>query len=334
MNDVFGAIRGGWQFALKHIGKILLIPGIALVFALLLFPWGDLRSVVATTLSRQLGEGFAIDFTKAGLTFGFPVAIELTNFEFDGPGLPSIAADRLTAKPSLLSIFSQSPEGTIEADGFFGSTLRASLSGAGKTSAGAARQNISADIQNLSLAPLSEALKQAGILSLGLQGTIDSTMRGTIDPSFADQPEANVALKGTGVVIPSSQIPIPNMGSLQTPSVQLGILELKAKLAEGKLQIEDLAFGKPTDSLSGRVRGDVDVSFRHEGQSTRPTIGAFDLRVELSVSKNMMDAMSKSGLAVALLMVEKFKSEQADSLKYAFRVRAPQAGSAPQFEKP
>lgn len=333
MNEILGAIKSGWQFALRHIGKILLIPGIALTLAFFIFPYGDLRSVVATTLSRQLGEGVAIDFTEAGLSFGFPIAFKLTDFEFDAPGLPSLAADHLTAKPSLLSIFSQSPAGTIEADGFFESTIKASLSSAGKTKAGASRQNISADIQDLALAPLSEALKQSGLFSLGLQGTINSTLSGTLDPSFEEQPEADVAVQGSSVVIPSSQIPLPGMGPIQTPSLQLAVLDLKAKLSDGKLLIEDFAFGKPNDSLSGRVRGDLGLAFRKDGASTRPALGAFDLRVELNVSKSLMDSMSKSGLALALLVVDKYKSEQAGNLKYAFRVRAAQAGSPPQFER-
>ena len=334
MNDILGVIRSGWQFALRHIGKILLIPGIALVLTFLIFPYGDLRSVVATTLSRQLGEGVAIDFTQAGLSFGFPIAFELTDFEFDAPGLPSLAADHLTAKPSLLSIFSQSPAGTIEADGFFESTIKASLSSAGKTKAGASRQNISADIQDLALAPLSEALKQSGLFSLGVQGKINSTLSGTLDPSFEEQPEADVAVQGSSVVIPSSQIPLPGMGPIQTPSLQLAVLDLKAKLSDGKLLIEDFAFGKPNDSLSGHVRGDLGLAFRKDGASApRSALGAFDLRVELNVSKSLMDSMSKSGLALALLVVDKYKSEQAGNLKYAFRVRAAQAGAPPQFEK-
>lgn len=334
MSDLLGAIKNGWQFALRHIGKILLIPGIAIAITFFIFPYGDLRSVVATTLSRQLGEGVAIDFTTAGLSLGFPIAFELTDFEFDAPGLPSIAARHLIAKPSFSSLVSQSPAGTIEADGFFESTLRASLSSAGKTKAGATRQSISADIQDLALAPLTEALKQSGMPSISLQGKMSSTLNGTLDPSFEEQPEADVTIQGNTLMIPSSQIPLPGMGPIQTPSLQLGTVDLKARLTDSKLQIEDFAFGKPSDALSGRVRGELGLSFRKEGASTRPAIGAFDLRVELNVSKSLMDSMSKSGLALALLVVDKYKSDQAGNLKYAFRVRATQAGAPPQFERP
>ena len=101
---------------------------------------------------------------------------------------------------------------------------------------------------------------------------------------------------------------------------------------DGKVQIEDFTFGQGQDALSGRVRGEMGLTLRKDDQQVRMVPGAFDLRVELNVSKSLMDAMSKSGVALALLMVDKYKTTSGENLKYTFRVRAPAFGAPPTFE--
>jgi hypothetical protein len=121
------------------------------------------------------------------------------------------------------------------------------------------------------------------------------------------------------------------MGPVQTPSLQFAKLDFKGKLQEGKLQIEDFTFGQGSDSLSGRVRGELGLSLKNDGGRIRAMTGAMDLKVELSVSQSMMDAMTKSGVALALLMVEKFKTVAGDNLKYGFRVQSTPSNPTPKL---
>ncbi len=334
MNELIGALRSFFQMLLRNKWKIALIPLIAIAWVPFLFPYSDLRSVVATNLSRAIGNGTAIDFSHINLAFGFPIALELEGFEFEGPGLPPITADRLVAKPSLSSVFTQSPAGAIEADGLFNGSVIASLSSGAKLKAGGSRQEIKADLSGIQLSSLTEALRRAGMMSFDIQGALDTNATFSIDPAFADQPQGEVFLQAKSISIPSVAIPIPNMGPVQTPSLQLGRLELKGRMAEGKVQIEDFTFGQGKDSLSGRVKGEMNVTLRKDEQQVRMVPGSFDLRVELNVSKSLMDAMSKSGVALALLMVDKYKTTSGENLKYAFRVRAPAFGAQPTFENP
>ena len=109
-------------------------------------------------------------------------------------------------------------------------------------------------------------------------------------------------------------------------------MEFKGKMNEGKIQIENFSLGQGKDSLTGRVRGELALSIRKEDQRVRASPGAFDLKVELNISKSLMDAMSKSGVALALLLVEKYKTTSGDTSKYAFRVRASAFGVTPTFE--
>lgn len=333
MGSISGAINSFWGFIKNNLGKIILLPFIILLWVPFIFPYGDLRAVVSTTVSRMMGEGTAVDFDTMSLGLGFPISFDFEGFEFVRTGLPMLSADRLTATPSLGAIFTQKPSGKIEADGFFSGQVSASLSpgAALKNTQGESPGNkheITADINGIQLGQLTTALKRVGILNFTAQGAIDSKATAVIDPTFADQPTGDLNLSGNTISVPSITIPIPGMGPVQTPSMEFTKLDFKGKLQEGKLQIEEFTFGQSSDSLSGRVRGELGLSLRNEGGRVRAILGAMDLKVELNVSQSMMDAMTKSGVALALLMVEKFKTVTGDKLKYGFRVES--TASSPQ----
>ncbi len=334
MGDILSAIQNFGRWLFRHKGKIALIPLIAIAWIPFLFPYSDLRSVVSTTVSRAIGNGTAIDFDHVALALGFPVALELEGFQFEGAGIPTINADRLVAKPSLSAIFTQRPAGSIEADGVFNANVSASLASGASLKEGGHRQDIKANISGLQLASLTEALRRAGMMSFNIQGVLDSNTSLSIDPSFRDQPQGEVFVQAKTVAIPSVNIPIPNMGSVQTPSLQMGRLEVKGRMAEGKFQIEDVLIGQEKDTLSGRIRGEMDLAIqRADGQPARVIPGAYNLRIELQLKKTLMDAMVKSGAALVFIPVESFKTEAGDMVKYAFQMRAAAVGVTPSFTK-
>lgn len=335
MSAIINGIKGFFQMLLRNKFKIALIPLIALAWVPFLFPYSDLRSVVATTLSRAMGDGTVIDFEHIDLGLGFPVALQLENFEFIGPGLPPINADRLTARPSFASIFTRSPAGSIEAEGLFKGNVSASLSRGQKIKDGGYFQDVKADIVGLQLTSLTEALRRIGMMSFNIQGAVDTNANLSVDPLFDQQPNGDVYLQAKSISIPSVSVPIPNMGPIQTPSLQLGRIELKGKMNDGKVQIEDFSFGQAKDALTGRVRGELELSLRKQddGQRLQLVPGTLDLRVELSISKPLMDGMTRSGVGLALMMVEKYKSVANETTKYAFRVRITERGRPPVVEE-
>lgn len=332
MGQVVSAIGAVFRFLKNNKLKIGMIPVFAVCWTVLLFPYSDVRSFVSTTLSRTIGEGVAIDFERINLSWGFPVALELNGFEFEAPGVPPIAADRLVARPSLGAMIRKTVEGSIDADGMYSGQIRASISEGAILKSGQAKQEINAEISGLQLADLTKSLRRAGFLSFVAQGTFETTAKASVDPLFEEQPEADLKIQAKSISIPSVAIPIPNMGPVQTPSLQLGKLDLKGRLSDGKIIVEELSFGQPKDSLAGRVRGEFGLLLQKDAQGARAVPGAYDLKIELSVSKSMMDAMAKSGVGIALLLVDKFKVETPDAMKYSFRMRAPGVGITPNFE--
>ncbi len=332
MGSISGAVDAVLNLIRNNWGKVFFLPIVALLWIPFIFPYGDLRAVVSTTGSRLIGEGTAIDFDTMALGLGFPISFDFEGFEFVRSGLPALSADRLTATPSLSALITQKPGGKIEADGFFDGQVQASLKpGASLKENAGHKHDVTANVSGIQLALVTTALKRAGIIDFTAQGAIDSQATASIDPTFADQPAANLNLSGNTIAVPSISVPIPGMGPVQTPALQFAKLDFKGKLQEGKLQIEDFTFGQSTDSLSGRVRGELGLNVINDGGRIRTTTGAMDLKVELIVSQAMMDAMTKSGVALALLMVEKFKTAAGGNLKYGFRVQSTASSPAPKL---
>jgi type II secretion system protein N len=329
VGSISGAISGLIGFFRNNLGKFILFPFVVLLWIPFIFPYGDLRAVISTTGSRLMGEGTAIDFDTMSLGLGFPVSFDFEGFEFVRTGLPVLSADRLTATPSLEALIKRKPGGKVEADGFFAGQVQASLSpGAALKENAGNKHDITANISGIQLALLTTALKRAGILSFTAQGSIDSQATASIDPTFVDQPAANLNLSSNMIAVPSISIPIPGMGPVQSPALQFGKLDFKGKLQEGKLQIEELTFGQTSDGLSGRVRGELDLKLQNDGGRVRALLGAVQLKVELIVSQAMM---ANSGVALALILVEKYKTVAGGNLKYGFQVKIEPSNPMPKF---
>ncbi len=253
MDGIVETFKNFFSFLWRNKALIALIPVMAIAWIPVIFPYGDLRAVVATTGSRAIGEGIAIDFEHVSIVPGFPVAIKVEELEFTGPGLPAISADRVVASPSISSIFTRNPAGSLEAE---------------------------------------------------------------------------------GISIPSVSIPLGAFGSIVTPLLQLGRVDLKGQMSQGKIQIENFSFGQPTNALSGRVHGEIGVGAQKDaepGGRARTVIGPFDLKVELTITKPLMDAMNKSGAAAPLMFVEAFKKMNGETTGYSFGVKGETFGPPPQY---
>lgn len=339
MNGIIEFFKSIGSFLWDNKGRIGLIPLLMLAWIPFIFPYSDLRAVVATTLSKKIGDGVAIDFNHVSLAMGFPIALALENFEFNAPGLPTIAADRLVASPSLTSILTQAPSGSVEAEGMFKGNVSASLSAGSKVKNGSARvQDIKTNLSGIQLGLLTDALRRAGIFPVDVQGTIDTSGSAVIDPTFETQPAAEFFTQIKSLSIPSFLIDLQKVGfgSMLTPSIQLGRVDLKGGLKDGKLVIEDFTFGQATDSLAGRVRGEIGLTMRSQKNgdgppSVVPVLGAFDFKVELAIRKPLMDAMTKSGAGVVLLPIYGFLKESDGISRYSFGAKGAQFGAAASF---
>ncbi|HVK62045.1 MAG TPA: hypothetical protein VM432_10860, partial [Bdellovibrionales bacterium] len=93
--------------------------------------------------------------------------------------------------------------------------------------------------------------------------------------------------------------------------------KLDAAMSEGNLNITQLSFGGTGDPLSGKVNGQVVLSFRRENAGVTPVIGGYDLNVDLLVKREFMAAYgSRFGIVFGLL---KGKRETPQGTRFAFK---------------
>lgn len=336
MDALLTILKGIGQFPIRHKWKILALPFIALAWAVVIFPYGDLRGLASSQVSKLM-PGTALDFQNVSLGIGTPLAIVLEEVEFERPGTPALKADRVSASPALSTLFGGAPGGSVSASGLFEGSLQASLKTASKEGKDGApatfRHDIKGSATDIQVGALTSSLKRAGLLGLTAKGQLSSDFDLSVDPSFQSNPAGSLSLSGTSIEIPAISIPLPGMGPVQLPSLQFGKLDFKGRLQEGNLAIEELVLGQSTDALSGRMRGKLELALRGGGGRMNANISDVDLNIELSVSDKLMGSFL--GQAIDLL-ISKYKQKAAATAsitKYRFRLRLPQLGMTPNFSE-
>ncbi len=333
--DSFGAIlKAIAQFPIRHWGKILAIPFIAIFWTFVIFPYGDLRGLASSQISKAM-PGTALEFQNVSLGLGFPPPIVLEEVEFERPGIPTLKADRVSASPTFRALSDRLPGGSIEASGLFDGSLRAALDTTVKESEGttpALRHAIKGSFADVQVGALTSYLKRAGILGLVLKGQISSDFDLSIDPSLQQPPMGAVTLSGTAFDLPATSIPLPGMGPVQLPSLQFSKIGFNGRLQEGTFNLENLVLGQSTDSLSVRARGQLQLALQNIGGRVMANVSNVDLSIEINVSEKLMGSIL--GQAIDLLVSKyKQKSSASPTSTYRFRLRLPQLSATPSFSE-
>jgi type II secretion system protein N len=321
---------------LRHWGKILAVPFIAVLWSILIFPYDELRILASTQISHLM-PGTSFDFKNFSLGFGFPPSIVLEEVEFERPGIPNMKVDRLSAAPTLQALFSKLPSGRLEASGLYEGSVRASLK---TTSADASdgksptmRHEVNGSINDVQLGALTSSLKRSGLFHLRLKGKISSDFSVSIDPSLDTAPYGVVSMNGSAIEVPALSLPIPGMGPVQLPTLQFSKLDFKGRLQEGSFNIESLTLGQTVDALSARARGQMKVAIQKIGGRAMANITNLDISIELNVSERLTGAFL--GQAIDLL-ISKYKQKSSTSSankSYRFRLQISQFGTIPKFSE-
>lgn len=335
MDTVLDILKKIGRFPLEHKWKLLSIPILVVLWTIIIFPYGDLRGLAVGQLPKFL-PGTTLDFQDISLGLGSPLALNLTDVEFETPGLPEIQIARLSASPSMSSLFTGLPGGTIDAHGIYEGSLHIGLESSSKSAKentpATTEHRIAGSINDIQATSLTSALKQVGLLNLTATGVLSSNFDISIDPSFQTEPRGDLSLSGQKIEIPTISIPVPGMGSIQIPSLSFQKLDFKGALQDSIFNIENLTLGQSSDGISGQARGKLNLNLQNAGGRISALVSNIDLTIDLGVS----DKISNSFLGQALnMMVEKYKQKSSTSTlsQYRFRLRIPQIGANPQFSE-
>ncbi len=327
MNKIFYPITSLFKF---HKLKVLGVIAFALLFAVLIFPYDDLADLATTKVSQITNNQVYLQFDTLDLSL-VPPGVAMGSVSVETPTLPGIKAEHLEISPWLSGLILGKQGGSVDATGLFGGAIAADLHEGDKGKGGERVKNIGVTLAGVKLPQLAKFLNEGNFAQLLLQGTLGGNTQLAVDPLFDVQPNGDVNLKIESFALPGQTLrvamspgaaPMP----LALPEVKLGNTNLKAKMSDGSLKIEDLSFGND-QTLAGKITGQLGVTFRRSNAGVQPVVGAYDLRVNLRLPKAFVAANEKAGLSLAFAMLpQAARKDSAKGTELAFRIQPPLPG--------
>lgn len=314
-----GLIQGFFDIFRFHKLKIFFVALSAAICAFLFFPYDDLSEVVSSMIAKQTNNQVFLQFDRMGFQIVPLPALAIENVVVESSFLPPLQASSLSLAPSISGFLSFRPGFTAGINEVWNGDIDVELKTGKKTEQGIASQNIHLEIDKIDLVKANESLD----LPLKLQGTLSGESKINLDPSFTNQPEGDLLINVKELRFPSGTIPT-QMGPISLPGMSWGNIQLRGRLAGGKLSIERADLGSSTDLLNGTVKGDIDMRLEPRGAGQVGVVwGPYQLQVELNVNSKIERELSY------LALLSAYKSAISTGSKYKFRISGQQFGKNP-----
>ncbi len=291
----------------------------AVVFLIILFPFSDLSEFISAQIAKATQGKVFLLFDGVNLALSPAPGIAFKDVFLDISGLPQLHADHFFISPSIAALIQQKPYGTIKIEGLMDGDLKLASSSGTRSDSGVERQKINLEVQNLKLSELNEALH----LPVNVHGNLDLKSTTQADLTLTEQPDAEVNLKISQFELPAANINTM-MGPLTLPELKLKNVELKGRLAGGRLNIEEGRLGQEGDELQGTIKGEIGLTLQSQGSGITPLIGSYNFNIDLQVKKSFQD---KATLYLSFL--DGYKSALSDGARYAFKINAAGPGLPP-----
>lgn len=292
--------------------KILFTLFFTLVFLFILFPFKDLNDFISGQVSRLTQNAVYMQFEDMHMN---PVtaSISLDGVLVETSTIDGLNVNSISASPSLAALFKRQPGGKLVAEGLFGGQAMIKLTPLETLESGALKANLEVTSENISLKNLRDTMK----ISIPLSGSTDINANVTADMSFKEQPDGEVAIVIDNFEMPSTSINSPNFGALTLPEIKFKQVDVKGKLSNGKLVIENAKLGNPSDELSGTLKGDIAITIQNIGGQARPMMGGYNFNLDL-VAKPAF--VQKAGFF--LTFIDQFKKEENGANRYRLKLQA------------
>ena len=322
----------GWLWGKKLFFALTLAS--ALMFALALFPFGDLSDVVTGAVARATRGAVYVQFETLDLNFVPQPAVSATQLSVE-TSLPPLKAKWAKVTPSLLNILFSLPSVlraaggdqeaaaslstklgvAIAAQEVLGANVDLTLSPGARGEQGGARSRVTLAVEKLNLA---EVQKWAD-LGVVMSGRAAIATDVQFAPDFKEQPEGEFQVKLEKFVLPASVVQVDMNGTplpVNLPEVTLQNVRLKGKLVHGNLTIEDGQFGQKPDPVYGRIKGTMGMSLMPApGGAVAPVFGSYNLTVEMTTTQ-----MIERELSFAFVMLGPGRSANpGGGARYLFR---------------
>lgn len=306
------AIKKGIFLLFEHKWKLVLMLISTLFFAALLFPFGDLGDLVSSQVSKLTNNRLYLQFDQLRLSL-FPAAgVALDEVYLEAQNFPALKSQQLIFTPSISSLISQKPAGSVVLKGFLQGTVEASLKPAKKSENDVPRQALTLNAKKISLNDLRELVE----LPVMIKGQLDIESKAIADLSFQEAPDMDLTIKIEKFELPAANVQT-QMGPLTLPNLKLSSVELKGRLSAGRFQIESGIIGRDADEVKGTIKGGMSMTIQNHNGQIVPIWGAYAFEVDLSIRKSFQDRA-----ALFLSFIDQHKTPLADGARYAFKLSA------------
>ena len=297
----------------------------AVLFFLLIFAWifpfSDLSDFVTNFVSTQTRGQVFVQFNR--LDFGFlpTVSIEGEDILLDVAATPTLQIDRLQIWPSLTSLLAlrnnpnQIPNLSVQATGIFDGDIFAAVKNAKAKQEDLQLKTVEINAENVNLGKVSPLAS----LPLTIQGRANLKGEVVVNPEMQVQPEGDLQLDGKQVKIPPGNLPT-QMGPIFLPGFSWTQVQLKTRLSNGVIYVEQATLGTSTDPIFLQVKGQLRLPIQTRGAQLQ----SYDLKMDLQINSKTAEELKSF-----LLFLERFKSPSAPGThRYMFRAASnnPMAG--------
>lgn len=297
-----------------HKLKLVLFAVLSVVFSILMFPFSDLSDKITAIVSEQSGHTLYLQFDEMSFAMIPQPALQMSNVLVEAQAMPAVTVPELSVAPSILSLIRGKIGGSAQAEGLFEGDLDVDVSSSSRIKDPAAL-NVDLEFENFQLKELIKSLLPGPFSASGTGRIIVDV---DVDPYMKSQPDGSFDMALAKMQMPSFSIPLGAMGSLIVPGINLEKVILKGTIKNGKLVIAETQLGSAKDDLTGRISGEIDLRVFPGGATN---VGIYNLAVDL----NMKPAfMAQLGPYAAIIdgFVGKYRSANANGVRYAFRIQA------------
>ena len=322
MGAIMNGIIGLFRFIFGNKGKIFGTVAVTVCFLAILFPINDLNDLITSQISSLTNRKVFLQFDSMSLS---PIGPKLTleKVFVESSDFPTLTSDLLSLNPSLMSLISRQPEGSITAQGLFKGDVQISVSTASKSEAGAARSKIELQAKELNLKDIREFTN----LPVPLLGKLNISSTALADLTLTEQPEMDLNVTISQFEMPSSSIDTFATGPILLPTLKFSSVEMKGKLANGKFTIESAKIGTAKDEFYGDIKGDFGLTLRNENNVVRPIFGAYNLDINLKANTAFYQRANFFFLSIA----DRYKSEVPGGVQFKFKLSGASFGPPPTY---
>lgn len=317
MNLIIKSIR----FLLTHKWKIVSTVLFTVVFLFLLFPFKDLNDFISTQVSKITNKAVYFQFEDLSLN-PITASVTLEKAIVETAALDGLTMDQVSVRPSILALIKKQPGGHLRIDGLLGGNLDVTIAPGEKLESGLFKSNVDLAADQVSLKKVHETFK----LSIPITGSLNVTTKLTADLTFTEQPDGEINFSISNFELPSTNVNLGEMGNLNLPEIKMKKIDVKGRLNNGKMIIENAQLGQPSDDFFGTIKGDVGVRFVNNGGQISPVLSDYSLSIDLAAKPAFKDRAS-----FFLSFLDTYKKEDIGITRYRFKLQAAGLNVPPQF---